>query len=189
MKTLSKLIGSVIGGIGTIVGFSSLFTGCGDNDDNGMIAYYGPRPPSVTCCDNELGLTGDDYWYCMSQYEKINKCDREQLTMQPAVYGPAVSPKLAKACCGEDTSHADYDECYQDLMKDDNCNKPVPGSEKAIEKCCGINTQTATYKNCVSNYQKAGNVCSDTNPTQPIPTVYGPPPDEISPITPVPEES
>ena len=85
------MIGSVVGGIGAFVGFSSLFTGCGDNDDDGMIAYYGPLPPSVACCDNELGLTGDDYLYCMSQYEKINKCDRDQLIEMKQVYGPAPS--------------------------------------------------------------------------------------------------
>lgn len=273
MRNFAKIIGTIAGGIGAIIAMGTLLSGCDDEDENDKtLVYYGPRPSTAAekCCGDTLGLSSDLYSYCLTQYEKINECDRVKLTEQPSVYGPAPvteneikeccgedkqaegynecisdihntrtcnkpvqkvksdaekccadqlgledtryeicmeqyqsinecdSEKLIpqtyygpafdenelKACCGEDSQASGYNECMDDFVAHpDTCNKPVPGSDKAIEQCCGKPSEDQDYKDCIAAY-KVANQCDNTS------NVYGMPPvDDIMPVDPKPEES
>ena len=128
MKSLKKLIGTVIGGIGALVGTSLMLSGCDEGADQ-VVAYYGPLP-AVDCCVSTLKLKDSDLDYCMEQYSKINKCDAAQLTRVAVYYGPAYDLADLKACCGEDETAQGYNECFEDFRKNpQTCNKPVPGAD------------------------------------------------------------
>ena len=161
---LTKLIGSFIGGIAAIAGFGMMFTGCEEEDD--LVAEYGP--PFVNdadkCCRLELQFENNDLDYCMSQYEKINKCDRDKLSSAGyAVYGMPSVEQMTEYCCGKDKSHPGYDACRENYVQTYECSKPVPGSDKAIQNCCGEINSGSNYQRCVDDYKKNDFNCVSPN--------------------------
>ena len=62
---LSKLIGSIIGGISAIAGLGVLATGC--NEDTN-VDPKNQKSDAETCCGDTLGLSQSAYSYCMNEY-------------------------------------------------------------------------------------------------------------------------
>ena len=138
MKSLKTLVGTLLGGIGILAGFSMLMTGCSDDDKDKTPTQEITKAQLEKCCKD-----ADNYEACVKDYQENGVCsgfiDPGPVSdygvppiYEPVEYGPIDAPDYGPIDPG------------------------IEPSPKEIAECCGDDNGSDEYKECVENYQKSG---------------------------------
>ncbi len=173
MKLFQTLVSSVLGGVGAIIGFGVLLSGCTDDDNDKKPTTVISTQDLKNCCGSDE--SSDAFANCVKSYQESGICHSENPNdphNNVTYYGPApVDPdKDLAACCGKDDGSKEYSACVENYKANNGCGEVsvkygMPQiDEDAMKACCGDD------KKCMEDFIASGE-CHAVAPVYGMPEI------------------